>query len=123
RVEATLRVDIEATYGIDFVVEEVDAVGQYRAHGKEVDQASTDTEFARSRDLCHMGVVGQRELLAQCLFVQLLALTERKGIGRQEFRRRQAIQRCRDGHEQYVDIILHKGMQRAQTLRHKVLVR
>src|SRR5690606_16674775 len=50
-VQAALRVDVEAAYGFDLVIEEIDAVGQHRTHGKEIDQPTANAEFAGGRDL------------------------------------------------------------------------
>lgn len=122
-IEAALGVDVERADGFDFVVEQVQAVGHGRAHGKQIDQPAAQAKFARRRDLGHMVVVRQRQLRAQRRFVQLVALPEREGVGGQEGRRRQAVQRRRDGHGQDIDRLGHERVQGVQALGDQVLVR
>ena len=65
RVEGTLGIDVEAADGFDLVVEELDAVGQLRAHREKVYQAATHAVFAGGNYLGHVLVAGQAELRAQ----------------------------------------------------------
>src|SRR5690606_1909680 len=50
-VQAALAVYVETAYGFDLVVEQVNAIGQYRAHREQVYQAPANTELTRSRHL------------------------------------------------------------------------
>src|SRR5699024_4622608 len=79
RVQAALAFNIEAAYGLDLVVEKINAVGQHGTHGKQVNQPAPYGKLARRVDLGDMAVVGQHQLLAQSLFVKAITLTERKG--------------------------------------------
>ncbi len=104
------------------MVEQIDPVRQGRTHGEQVDQAAPDAEFAGGADLCDMAVVGQGQLRPQPFFVQRIILAKLKGIGRQEFRRRQAYQGGRDRNDQHVHDALSQGMQGAQALGNQILV-
>ncbi|MNX96372.1 hypothetical protein D3C86_1286840 [compost metagenome] len=84
RVQAALRIDVEAADGLDLVVEQVQAVRHHRAHGEQVDQSAAQAEFARRRHLGDVVVVGQGELCAQGRLVQPVLLLEREGVCRQE---------------------------------------
>ena len=69
---------------VHFVVEQLDAVGQGAAHGKQVDQAAAHAEFARRYHLRHMLITGEHQLGAQRLGVQLGALLQKEGVRRQD---------------------------------------
>ncbi|CFD97344.1 Uncharacterised protein [Bordetella pertussis] len=122
RIQAALRVDVEAADRFDLVVEQVQPVGHHRTHGKQVDQAAAQAEFARRGDLGNVAVVGQRQLRAQGRFVEPVLLLERKRIRGQEGGRRQAVQGGGDRHGQDVHALVHERVQRAQALRDQVLV-
>jgi hypothetical protein len=51
RIDGALGVDVEGLDAFDFVVEQVEPVGQLRAHREEVDQAAADRIFAGRNDL------------------------------------------------------------------------
>src|SRR5690606_4112603 len=121
-VQAALRVDVEAAYGFDLVIEEIDAVGQHRTHGKEIDQSTANAEFAGGRDLRDVTVVRQHELLTQRRFVERVALPKRERVRREKFGGRQSVQRGGDRRHQNIDSVLHERMQRAQALRDQILV-
>ena len=123
RIQAALGVAVEAADGFDLAVEQVDAVGQGRAHGEQVDQAAADAEFAGRADLGDVAVVGQGQLGAQAFLVQGVALAEMEGVGRQEGRRGQADQGGGDRHHQDVHGALAQGVQGAQAFGNQVLVR
>ena len=122
RVKTALRIDVERPDRLDLVIEEIDAVGHDRTHGKQVDQAAAHAELARGGHLRDMGVVGQRELAAKRRFVQAILLAKRERVRRQETGRRKAIERRGHRHGQHVDLMLHQGMQGAQTLGNQVLM-
>ncbi len=123
RIQAALRIHVEAADGFDFVVEQVQAVRQRRPHREQIDQPAAQAEFTGRRHLGDVVVVGQRQLGAQRRFVQLVLLLEGKGIGGQERGRGQAVQRGRDRHRQHVHRLGHERMQRVQAFRNQVLVR
>ncbi len=45
-VDRTLGFRIEGAQGFDFVVEQIDAIGQFAAHREQIDQCATHGEFA-----------------------------------------------------------------------------
>ena len=59
---------------LDVVAEEIEAIGQRAAHRKEVDQAAAHAELAGRNDLRDVRVAGERELRAQRVDVEPLAL-------------------------------------------------
>ncbi len=61
---------------LDLVAEEIEPVGQRGAHREQVDQSAADAEFAGRDDLRHVRVAGERELRAQRIDVELLALLQ-----------------------------------------------
>ena len=63
-----------------------------------------------------MRVVGQRELAPQRRLVQAILLAERERVRCQEAWRRKAIERRGDRDGQDIDLVLHQGVQSAQTL-------
>ena len=91
RIDGALGVHIERLDVFDLVVEQVEPVRQLRAHREEIDQAAADRVFAGCDDLRDVGVAGQRDLAAEFFGVEFLILPELEGVGRHEFRRRQAV--------------------------------
>ena len=65
RIQAALGIDVEAADGLDLVVEQVQPVGQDRAHREQIDQPAAQTELAGRGDLGDVVVVRQRQLRAQ----------------------------------------------------------
>ncbi len=123
RIDGALGIDVEGLDAFDLVVEQVEPVGQLRAHREEVDQAAANRVFAGRHHLRDIGVAGQGDLAAEFLGVELLALLEGEGVGRQERRRGQAIDSGRGRHQQDVQLALHGRPQRGQTLGNQILVR
>ncbi len=123
RIDGALGIDVEGLDAFDLVVEQVEPVGQLRAHREQVDQAAADRVFAGRHHLGDMGVAGQGDLGAEFLGVEFLAFLELEGIGGHEFRRRQPVDgsRCRD--QQDVEFALQGCPQGGQALGNEVLVR
>ena len=99
RIERALRVDVERLDRLDLVVEEIDAIRQCRAHRKEIDQAAAHAELARRHHLSHVRVARERQLRAQRVDVERLALAQEERERGEKRRRREPIQRrggCRD---------------------------
>jgi hypothetical protein len=84
RIHGALGVDVEGLDAFDLVVEQVEPVGQLRAHREEVDQPAANRVFAGRHHLRHVGVAGQGDLAAEFLGIELFALLEREGVGRQK---------------------------------------
>ena len=80
-IEAALGVGVEAADAVHLVVKQVDAVGDHRAHGDEVDEAAAHGVLAGADHLRHVVVARQRELGAELGFVEFLAGFEIKGGG------------------------------------------
>ena len=89
RVERALGVHVEGAQIVDFVVEQINAVGQRRAGGKQINQAAAHREFTGAVHLGDVGVAGQRQVGAQGVGVELLPLAEHKGAPGQKAHRRQ----------------------------------
>ena len=123
RVERALAVDIEALDRLDFVVEQVDPVGQGAAHRKQVDQAAAHAVFARRDNLGDVLVAAERELRAQRVDVEFLALGEKERERRQIRRRRKPVQGGRRGDQQHVALAARRAVQRRQPLGDEILVR
>ena len=123
RIHGALRVDVEGAYRLDVVVEKVDAVGQRAAHREEVDQAAADAVFAGRDDLRDVRVAGERELPAQRVDVERLALRQEKGVRREIGRRSEAIQRGGGGDQQHVALAARGDVESREALGHQVLVR
>ena len=122
-VEAALRVGIERADGVHLIVEQVDAIGQRRAHRIQVDERAAHAVFARPHDLAHVLVARERQLRLELGFVEPLALRERERVGREKRRGRHAIERRRRGHDQNVATAFAEIVQRRETFRHEILVR
>ncbi len=123
RVERALGVDVEGLNRLDLGIEEVDAIGQRRAHGKEIDETAADAELTRRHDLGHMRVAGERQLRAQRVDIERLALREKKRECRQVARRREAIQSRGGSDDQQVALATRGPVHGREPLRHQVLVR
>ncbi|MDT4835864.1 hypothetical protein FQZ97_695420 [compost metagenome] len=123
RVQAALRVRVERADGLDLVAEQVDPVRQRRAHRVQVDQAAAHAVFARAHHGADVLVAGQRELRLQRGFVQALALLEEEGVGGQEGRRREPVQRGAGRHQHHVALPALDIVQRGQAFGDQVLVR
>ncbi len=122
-IERALRIDVEGLDALDFVIEEVDPIGQRRTHREEIDQAAAHAEFSGRDDLRHVRIAGQRELRAQALDVEPLALLQKEREGREIRWRRQPVQRRRGGDDHHVAFAARDAVQRCQSLGDQVLVR
>ena len=72
-IDGALGVHVEGLDAFDFIVEQVEPVGQLRAHREEVDQAAADRVFAGRYDLGDVGVTGQGDLGTEFLGIEFLA--------------------------------------------------
>ena len=70
-----------------------------------------------------MCIVGERQLLTESVFVELILLFKGKRIGCEKAWGGEAIQCRGDGNGQDIDFAEHQGVQRAQALRNQILVR
>ena len=111
RVDGALGIDVEGLDALDLVVEQVEPVRHRRPHREEVDQPAADRVFARRHHLRHVGVAGQRHLVAELLGIEPFALPEGEGVGGEEGGRRQPADRGRRRHQQDVQFAAHRRPQ------------
>jgi hypothetical protein len=123
RIQAALTVRIEGADGIDFVVEQVDAVRHRRSHREQVDQPAAHRIFAGTHHLRDMAVPGKRELGLQLCFLELLLDLELEGVSGEEARRRHAVQHRGGRHDDDVCLTLRDAPERRQPFADQVLVR
>ncbi len=123
RVEAALGIRVEGADGFDLIVEQIDPVGQRRAHRKQVDQPAAHAIFAGAHHLTDVFVAGQGQLGLELGLIELVALRERKRIGGHIGGRRHPVQRGGGGHQQDVAAAFAEVVQGGQALGHQVLVR
>ena len=123
REKAALRVRVEGADGFDFVVEQIKAIGQGRAHRKQIDQAAAHAVFTGPHHLADMLIAGGGELAAQCGFIQTLGFCEGESVAGDKGGRRQAMQGGRGCDDQQVDPALLQFEERRQSFRDQILVR
>ena len=92
-VEGALGVRVEAADAFDLVIEQVDAVGQGRAHGEQVDDAPAHRELAGGEHLLHRTVARFGQAGTQLVGLQPVALLEQEGVGVEIFGWAQALHR------------------------------
>jgi len=90
-VDRALVFRIEGAQGFDFVVEQVDPVGQFAAHREQVDQCAANGEFAVFVDRIDAAITAGLKPGAHLLHVQLLADIQDQAAAEQKFGRRQAM--------------------------------
>ena len=123
RVQAALGVGIEGAQAVQFVIEEVQPVGQRRAHREQVDEAAAHRVFAGAQHLFDMLVTGQRELGLKGSFVQLHALGELEGARGEPRGRCQPVRGRAGGHQQHVQLATLQAIQGGKALGDQILVR
>ena len=82
-----------------------------------------DRVFPRRNDIGHVGVAGQRELRAELLGVERLALLEEEGVGREIGRWCETVGCRRSRHQQHVALAARDGVERRQSFGYQVVVR
>ena len=122
RIEAALGVGVEGAQALEFVIEEVQPVGQGRAHGEQVDETAPYRVFAGTQHLFDVFVTGQRELRFQGRFINLHALGELEGARGQPRRRCQTMGGRAGRHQQHIQLALLQAVQRRQPLGHQILM-
>ena len=122
RIQAALGVGVEGAQAVQFVVEEVQPVGQRRAHREQVDEATAHRVFTGAQHLLDMLVAGQRELGLQGSFVQLHALGELEGARGQPRGRRQPVRGRAGSHQQHVQLAPLQAIQGGKPLGDQILV-
>jgi len=70
-----------------------------------------------------MLIAGQRELRAQAIDIERLALLDEKRERREIRRRRESVQRCRRGDNHHITIAARHTVERREALRHQILMR
>ena len=122
-VDGALVFRIEGAQGLDFVVEQVDAIGQFAAHREQVDQRAAHGEFAVLVHRVDVAIAAGLEPGAHLLDVEFLADVQHQAAAEQESRRRQAMQGRGDRHHQHAMTQLRQPVQGGDALGNDVLVR
>ena len=99
-----LRVRIERTNRVELIAEQIEPIGQRRAHRKQIDQSAANRKLARRDHLRHVLIAGEHQLRAQRLGVDRLALLEEERMAGDVLRGRQSIQRAGGRNDQHVDL-------------------
>ena len=125
RVQAALRVRVECANGLELGIEQIEPIGQGRAHRKEIDQPAPDRELPRSDHLRDVLVSGEHQLGAQLFGIDGLTLAEEERVAGDVLRWREAVQRRRGRHNQHIDRVrrLAQAEQGFESVRDQVLVR
>ena len=118
-----MGVGIEGANGVHFIAEQVHAIGHRRAHGEEVDEATTHGVFTRGHHLAHVLVACQCELRLEPGFVEPHLLFEVEGVAGHESRRRQPREGRGGGQKHNIQVAVFDAPQRGKSLRDEVLVR
>ena len=118
-----LGLGIELADGVHAVAEQVNAIGDLPAHGKEIYQSAAHRELPRLHHLGDAAIRGLCQLPAQALEVQLIARGQDEAMGGDVFPRRQALQQCTRGGEHDPARQRRQPMQHRQALRNDVRVR
>src|SRR5215469_10186783 len=78
RVERALRVGIEATDRLDFLIEQIDAQRRCRTHGEYIEERAAHRELPGAHNLADARVAGLGEALPEGLDGERLALHQLK---------------------------------------------
>ena len=81
-VEAALRVGVEGADAVDFVVEQIHAVGLQTAHREKINQRTAHGKFTRADHLRNVAVTREHELRFELGLVEPLLRFEFKRISR-----------------------------------------
>src|SRR5207302_5172393 len=123
RIERALTVYVEGLDRFDLLVEQIDPVGQCASHRVEVDQPAANAEFSGRDDLRDMLVAAERELRAQRVDIELLALGEKERERREIRWRRESVERGRRRDEEHVALAARCVIERREPLGDQVLMR
>lgn len=121
--DRTLAVRLEGADALDLVVEQVQPVGQFAAHGIDVQQRAAHRELAVLHDLGDTGVAGLLEACPHGLHVQPLADLHRQAAALDVAQRRDPLHQGGDRQDQYALMEIRQPVQGLDTLGDDVLVR
>src|SRR5699024_10764486 len=82
-----LAVRIETANAVDFVIEQIDAIGRVRRHGEQVENGAAQREFAVCVHLRHGGVTRRFQSRTKGQWFEPVAATENKRARVDELRR------------------------------------
>jgi len=122
-VDRALRVDVEGADTVDFVVEQIDAIGNGAAHRKQIDHAAAEAVLARRDHLRDVAVARHGELTAQRFGLDARALLQEEAVGGEELDRRQALERGGHRHDQHIADVMRDVVERGEPLGNEILVR
>ena len=105
--QRTLAVDVEQAQAVDFIIEEVEAVGLLATHREQVKQGAAGGVLPVFHYLIHMAIAGAVQLSAQGVTRQTLAFFHHQRVSVEEIMRTDALHECADRHDQHA--ALHGG--------------
>ena len=121
--ERALRVGVEGFDAVDFIVKQINAVGQIRAHGEQVHNPAAHGKFARRHHVGHGGITRFHQVFAQPVQIQRLPRFQPKRAPHQERRRRKPLHGGGHGREQHVRRAVFQLPQHGKPLGHQILMR
>jgi hypothetical protein len=117
RVERPLRIRVETPYGLDLVVEQVNAQRRSRPHRVHVEQRAANGIFTRTGDLTHAGIAGFDQALPERLQLQRLADRKLECAALDIVARRQPLHEHVGCHDQASGLYARQLEERPQALR------
>ena len=121
--ERALRVRVEGFDAVDFIVKQINAVGQIRAHGEQIDNPAAHGKFARRHHVGHGGITRFHQIFAQPVQIQRLPRFQPKRAPHQERRRCKPLHGGCNGHKQHVCRTVFQLPQHGKPLGHQILMR
>jgi len=122
-VDGALVFRVEGAQGFDFVVEQVDAIGQFAAHREQVDQRSAYGELAVLVNRIDVAIAAGFQARAHLFDIELLPDIQHQAAAEQKFGRRQAMQGGGDRHHQHAVRQFRQPIKTGDALGNDVLVR
>ena len=123
RRDGALRIGVEGFDAVDFVAEQIQAVGQLRTHRENIQNAAAHGEFARGHHVGDMAVTRVDQIAAQGFGIQRLPRFQPKRAPEQKRHRRELLHGGGHRYDQHVGQTAFYLPQRGQTLRHQILMR
>ena len=122
-VLAALRVGVEGADAFDVFIEQVDAVGDRGAHGKQIEQRAAHGELALGLDLGDRRIAGMDQPLAKTRQRQTVAHLEVEATAVQPRPGRQALHGTVGRGQQQRRLAIGQRGERGHALRHHLLMR
>ena len=100
--DGALRFSVKGFDAVDFIVEQIDAVGHFAAHRKQINNPAAHGKLARRDNMGNMVITCIYQIGFQTAYIQSLPRFQPKRATSQERHRRQLLHRRSDRHEQHV---------------------